>query len=137
MPAAIGGVREVVGWDGIDIVLAHKNAYRTESFNDLVARHHRPTGPPKAGSTATWAGAAAQYIQGPAYWVLARTVNVGAAEPRVLPGFAYVAGYAQAALKRMPRFDEGGYRAHLRGELRGRAAAKLRSPKTGVGGFVT
>jgi poly-beta-1,6-N-acetyl-D-glucosamine synthase len=129
--SAVGGVREVLGWDGIDIVLAHKNGYRTRSFTDLVARHHRHTGTAQGALKGHLRWGRCQYIQGyPAYWVLARAVKVGVAEPRVLSGFAYAAGYAQAALKRVPRFDEGGYRAYLRGELRGRAAAKLRSPRT-------
>ena len=128
---AVGGVREVLGWDGIDIVLAHKNGYGTQSFADLVARHHRPTGTAQGALKGHLRWGRCQYIQGyPAYWVLARAVKVGVAHPRVLSGFAYAAGYAQAALKRVERFDEGGYRAHLRGELRGRAAAKLRWPRT-------
>jgi poly-beta-1,6-N-acetyl-D-glucosamine synthase len=128
---AVGGVREVLGWDGIDIVLAHKNGYRTKSFTDLVARHHRPTGTAQGALKGHLRWGRCQYIQGyPAYWVLARAVKVGAAEPRVLSGFAYAAGYVQAALKRVPRFDEDGYRAQLRDELRGRAAARLRSPRT-------
>jgi glycosyltransferase involved in cell wall biosynthesis len=133
--SAVGGVREVLGWDGIDIVLAHKHGYRTQSFTDLVARHHRPTGTAQGALKGHLRWGRCQYIQGyPAYWVLARSVKVGAAPPRVLSGFAYVAGYAQAAAKRVPRFDEDGYRAHLRGELRGRAAAKLRSPRTAWAG---
>jgi biofilm PGA synthesis N-glycosyltransferase PgaC len=131
----VGGVREILGWDGIDIILAHKSGYRTRSFTDLVARHHRPTGTAQGALKGHLRWGRCQYIQGyPAYWVLARAVKVGAAEPRVLSGLAYAAGYAQAALKRVPRFDENGYRAHLRGELRGRAAAKLRRPRTALAG---
>jgi hypothetical protein len=40
----------------------------------------------------------------------------------------------QAAFKRVPRFDEDGYRDQLRAELRGRAAAKLRAPQTALAG---
>ena len=132
---AVGGVREVLGWDGIDIVLAHKHGYRTRSITDLVARHHRPTGTAQGALKGHLRWGRCQYIQGyPAYWVLARAVKVAAAQPRVLSGFAYIAGYGQAAVKRVPRFDEDGYRVHLRGELRGRAAAKLRSPRTAWAG---
>lgn len=129
--AAVGGVREVLGWDGIDIILAHKNGYRTESFTDLVARHHRPTGTAQGALKGHLRWGRCQYIQGyPAYWVLARAVKVAAAEPRVLSGFAYIAGYVQAALKRVPQFDESGYHARLRGELRGRATARLRPSRS-------
>ena len=132
---AVGGVREVLGWDGIDIILAHRHGFRTRSFTDLVARHHRPTGTAQGALKGHLRWGRCQYIQGyPAWWVLARAVKVAAARPRVLSGFAYVAGYAQAVLKQVPRFDEDGYRDQLRAELRGRAAAKLRSPRTALAG---
>ena len=128
---AVGGVREVLGWDGIDIVLAHMQGYRTRSFRDLVARHHRPTGSAQGRLKGHMRWGRCQYIQGyPAYWILARAVKVSAAPPRGLSGLAYIGGYGQAALKRVPRFEEEGYRADLRGELRRRAKAKLRSIPT-------
>jgi hypothetical protein len=37
-------------------------------------------------------------------------------------------------VKRVPRFDEDGYRDQLRAELRVRAAARLRSPRTALAG---
>ena len=131
---AVGGVREVLGWDGIDIVLAHMHGYRTQSFRDMVARHHRPTGTAQGRLKGHVRWGRCQYIQGyPAYWVLARAVKVSAAPPRGLSGLAYIGGYGRAALKRVPRFEEEGYRAHLRGELRGRVKAKLRSRTAGGG----
>lgn len=132
---AVGGVREILGWDGIDTILAHRHGFRTQSFPDLVARHHRPTGTAQGALKGHLRWGRCQYIQGyPGWWVLARAVKVAAARPRVLSGFAYVAGYGQAAFQRVPRFDEDGYRDQLRGELRGRAAAKLRFPRAALAG---
>ena len=41
---SIGGVRERLGWDGIDQSYARMRGYRTAHFPDIVARHHRPVG---------------------------------------------------------------------------------------------
>lgn len=41
---AIGGLRSVPGWDTIDEVGANMHGWRTESFPDLRAVHHRMTG---------------------------------------------------------------------------------------------
>ena len=130
---AVGGVREVLGWDGIDIILAHRHGFRTRSLTELVARHHRPTGTAQGALKGHLRWGRCQYIQGyPAWWVLARAVKVASARPRGMSGLAYLAGYGQAALKRVPRFDEDGYRDQLRAELRGRAAARLRAPRTAL-----
>jgi biofilm PGA synthesis N-glycosyltransferase PgaC len=127
---AVGGVREVLGWDGIDVVLAHMHGYRTQSFTDLITRHHRPTGSAQGRLKGHLRWGRCQYIQGyPAYWVGARALKVAAAPPRGFSGLAYLVGYGQAAIKRVPRFEEQGYRAHLRGELRDRVGAKLKSPR--------
>jgi len=40
----IGGVPAVLGWDTIDGMYARMHGFRTRSFSDVVARHHRPTG---------------------------------------------------------------------------------------------
>ena len=129
---AVGGVRETLGWDGIDVLLARSSGYWTQSFPELVARHHRPTGTAQGRMRGHLRWGRCQYVQGyPAYWVAARAVKVSAAPPRVVSGFAYLAGYGHAAFRRLPRFDEDGYRAHLRGELRARARKKLSSPPRG------
>ena len=39
---AIGGVQERLGWDTIDETYARMRGFRTRSYPDLVARHHRP-----------------------------------------------------------------------------------------------
>jgi poly-beta-1,6-N-acetyl-D-glucosamine synthase len=125
---AIGGVREVLGWDGIDTVLARMNGFRTESFPELVARHHRPTGTAQGRLRGHLRLGRCMYIQGfPAYWVSARAVKVGTSSPPVLSGLTFLAGYCHAALRRVPRFEEPGYREHLRAELRGRAVRKVSS----------
>lgn len=125
---AVGGVREMLGWDGIDIVLAHRAGYRTRSLPELVARHDRPTGTAQGRLRGHLRWGRCQYVQGfPAYWVLARSAKVATAPPRGVSGVVYLAGYVHAAMRRVPRFDEDGYRSALRAELRGRIAARMPS----------
>jgi poly-beta-1,6-N-acetyl-D-glucosamine synthase len=127
---AIGGVREILGWDGIDVVLAHMRGYTTRSFPDLVARHHRPTGTAQGRLRGHVRWGRCMYIQGfPLYWVAARAVKVSATPPRVVSGGAYLGGYVHAAVRRVPRFEEPGYRGRLRGELRRRAVERLGRPR--------
>src|SRR5688500_5377712 len=42
--AAIGGMKEGLGWDTIDETYARMNGFRTRSLATVVARHHRPAG---------------------------------------------------------------------------------------------
>lgn len=41
---AIGGLREVPGWDTIDEIKANMQGWTSYSFRDLQLMHHRPTG---------------------------------------------------------------------------------------------
>ena len=123
---AIGGVHELLGWDCIDEVLARMNGYRTESFKDIVARHHRPAGSAQGRLRGNLRLGRCMYIEGyPPVWIAARSVKVATSRPRILSGLAYLAGYTQAAAQRVPRFDADGYRKHLHRELRKRAIGKL------------
>jgi hypothetical protein len=135
---AIGGVRELLGWDGIDEVLARMYGYRTRSFPELVARHHRHTGTAQGRLRGHVRWGRCMYVEGyPAPWIALRSLKVATARPRIISGAAYLGGYLHAVARRVPRFDEPGYRRHLRGELRSRARAKLRLPakRRKFGGF--
>ena len=125
---AVGGVHEMLGWDGIDEVLARMSGYRTRSFRDIVARHHRPAGSAQGRLRGHLRLGRCMYIEGyPPPWIVARSVKVAMSRPRVLSGFAYFGGYVGAAARRVPRFEAVGYRRHLRRELRTRAALTLKS----------
>lgn len=124
----IGGVREMLGWDGVDEVLARMHGYRTRSFEDAVARHHRPVGTAQGRLRGSYRLGRSMFIEDyPFLWVAARAVMVGKSQPHVLTGVAYLAGYVDAAVHGISRFEAGGYRQHLRRELRGRATQKLKS----------
>jgi glycosyltransferase involved in cell wall biosynthesis len=124
----IGGVREMLGWDGVDEVLARMHGYGTRSFPDAVARHHRPVGTAQGRLRGSYRLGRSMFIEGyPFVWVTARSLKVGKSRPLAVTGLAYLAGYVGAAVHGVSRFEASGYREHLHSELRGRAAQKLRS----------
>ena len=124
---AIGGVQERLGWDTIDETYARMRAFRTRSFPDLVARHHRPV------ATASGAlrgrarhGRCAWIAHFGFAWVALRGVKVGLRmRPRGISGFAFVGGYLEAAARRVPRVEDPEFRRFVRAELRGRMRAAL------------
>lgn len=124
----VGGVREMLGWDGVDEVLARMHGYRTRSFTDAVARHHRPVGTAQGRLRGSFRLGRSMFIEGyPFLWIAARSLMVGKSRPVALTGMVYLAGYVNAAVHGVSRFESGGYRRHLRRELRGRATQKLKS----------
>ncbi len=132
----VGGVREMLGWDAIDEVLARMNGYRTRSFEDLVARHHRAAGSAQGRLRGELRLGRSMYVEGyPPHWIAARAVTVATSmRPRGLSGLAFGVGYGAAALHHVPRFDGDGYRRQLRRELRARAGAAARLPLPAGGG---
>lgn len=124
--AAVGGVREMLGWDGVDDVLARMHGFESRSFPEIVARHHRVAGSADGMLRGQHRLGRCMYVEGyPPVWIAARAVKAAALPPYGLSGAAFAVGYAGAAMRRIPRFDEDGYREHLRRELRARAARKL------------
>ncbi len=129
---AVGGVREILGWDAVDEVLARMRGFRTRSFRDIVARHHRAAGSAQGRLRGHSRLGRSMYVEGyPPAWIIARSVKVAMSRPHGLAGLAYGAGYVGAAARRVPRFEAEGYREHLRRELRKRAALRAQSMLTG------
>jgi len=126
---AIGGMHEMLGWDGCDEVLARMHGFATRSFPDLAARHHRVAGSAQGRLRGLRRLGRSMYVEGyPPLWVTARSLKVAAASaPRGISGAAYLTGYVDAAVRRVPRFEPEGYRQHLHRELRSRALGKLKA----------
>jgi glycosyltransferase involved in cell wall biosynthesis len=123
---AIGGVQERLGWDTIDGTYARMHGFRTYSFTDLVAIHHRPVGSADGllrGRARL--GECAYIVDQPPYWVLARSVKVAAFTPRLLGGTAFLYGYLRAAARRVERVTDPEYRSFTRREARRRIAAAI------------
>jgi poly-beta-1,6-N-acetyl-D-glucosamine synthase len=124
---AIGGVQERLGWDIIDETTARMRGFRTRSFEDLIATHHRPW----ASADGTLRGrarygASAYIARAPAYWVAMRSLKVATARPEGLSGIAFLYGYARAALRRTPKVEDPDFRRAVRREFRTRALGRLR-----------
>lgn len=123
---AIGGVQERLSWDVIDETTARMRGFRTRTFEDLVAIHHRPW----ASADGTLRGrarygASAYVARFPAYWVMMRSLKIAASKPEGISGLAFLYGYARAAARRMPRVEDEEFRRAVRRELRGRIRARL------------
>ncbi len=132
---AIGGVREQLGWDGVDEVLARMHGFDTYSFDRAEALHHRHTGSAngRLRGHVRW-GQGHWMTQHGALWTLLRAAKVSReARPRGISGLAYLYGYARAAVRRVPRIEDEGYRRFVRSEHRRRIAALLRRPVSGSG----
>jgi poly-beta-1,6-N-acetyl-D-glucosamine synthase len=124
---AIGGIQERLGWDTIDETLARMHGYRTRTFTDLVAIHHRPW----ASADGTLRGrarygAAAYITRYPTYWVALRSLKIATARPEGISGIVFFYGYLKAAVKRTPRVENPGFGRAVRRETRGRVLSMLR-----------
>ena len=59
-------------------------------------------------------------------WVVLRAFKVGLRmHPRGISGLAFLYGYLEAALRRVPRVEDAEFRRFVRTELRGRMRAAL------------
>ena len=132
---AIGGIQERLGWDTIDETTARMRGFRTRTFEDLVAIHHRPW----ASADGTLRGrarygAAAYIVHFPTYWVALRSLKIAAARPEGISGLAFFYGYVRAALRRTPRVEDRDFRRAVHREIRARVAGKLPHPSRTVTG---
>ncbi len=127
--AAIGGIREQLGWDGIDQVLAHMNGFETRSFDRAQALHHRHTGSAdgRLRGHVRW-GEAHWILHHGLPWTVIRASKVATKEPRGVSALAYLYGYGRAAVRRVPQVEVEGYREFVRAEQRRRMAEALRRP---------
>jgi biofilm PGA synthesis N-glycosyltransferase PgaC len=121
--AAIGGVRNVLGWDTIDETYARMHGFTTRSFDDLVSIHHRPLGSADGVLRGRARHGTCAYIAHyPPEWVLLRSFKVALSPPRVATGAAYLYGYLRAAARGVDRVPDDEYRRFTRRELRTRMA---------------
>jgi biofilm PGA synthesis N-glycosyltransferase PgaC len=130
---AIGGVREILGWDGVDEVMARMDGFQTRSFDHAEALHHRETGSAdgRLRGHARW-GEAHWILQHGPLWTALRAAKVAKSRPRPLSGVAYLYGYARAAAHRVPRIEIDGYREFVRAEQRRRIRGGIGGQAPGI-----
>jgi hypothetical protein len=124
--AAIGGVVERLGWDGIDETLARMHGYETRSFRHAEARHFRETGSAdgRLRGHVRW-GESHWILNHGVLWTTVRAAKVARIRPRGASGAAYLYGYARAAARRVPRVEIDGYRKFVRTEQRRRMSSAV------------
>jgi poly-beta-1,6-N-acetyl-D-glucosamine synthase len=122
----IGGIPGRLGWDTIDETYARMHGYETVSFSDLVARHHRPWGSADGRLRGRARhGECAWILHYGLGWVTLRSLKVARVPPVGLSGAAFLFGYCRAAVRRVPRVDDGDFRRFVRRELRARMLRPL------------
>jgi biofilm PGA synthesis N-glycosyltransferase PgaC len=129
---AIGGIQEAVTWDTLDEVHARMRGFRTRTFPELIARHHRPWGSAN-GQLRGHArhGHTTYLLHYPLAWTVLRAAKTAGSRPWGISGMAYLGGYLGAAARRTARVDDPEFRAFFRRELRERARSALVAPLAG------
>jgi glycosyltransferase involved in cell wall biosynthesis len=128
--AAIGGVREHLGWDGVDEIMARMHGYETRSFDDLVTRHHRPCGTTYGVLRGRMRGGETYYIVGYSFpWVVLKSLRSAFLRPFGVSSVAFMTGWMRAAWRRVPRVDDPGYRRFLRLDERRRLISLSAGPR--------
>jgi biofilm PGA synthesis N-glycosyltransferase PgaC len=113
--AAIGGVREHLGWDGVDETYARMRGYRTTSFNDIVAKHHRALGAADGILRARARGGTTHWIIGFSFpWILLKSLKQAMLRPYGISGGAFIYGYLRAWAHSVPRIEDPEYRRYAR-----------------------
>jgi poly-beta-1,6-N-acetyl-D-glucosamine synthase len=118
---AVGGIPARLGWDTIDETYARMHGWRTHSFSDLVARHHRHWGSADGRLRGRARhGECAYIVRYGLAWALLRSLKVASAPPLGLSGAAFLYGYVRAAIHAAPRVEDEEFRRHVRNELHAR-----------------
>ncbi len=117
----IGGIPERLACDTIDETYARMRGWEVRSFDDLVARHHRPWGSADGRLRGRARhGECAWILHYDPFWVTLRSVKVGRSSPPVVSGAAFLYGYVRAAARGVPRVEDPEFRRFTRAELRSR-----------------
>jgi poly-beta-1,6-N-acetyl-D-glucosamine synthase len=125
--SAIGGVQERLGWDGIDESYARMHGYETESFDGIVARHHRPLGAAGGALRGKIRRGEVHYVLGyGAHWATLKALQLAVPQARPTAGAAFLVGYVRAALTSVPRVDDEEYRRFMRRDQSRRMRQALR-----------
>ena len=118
---SIGGVRELLGWDGIDQTYARMRGYETRPSEDLVARHHRACGSADGLLRGRLRGGATHYVLRFSFpWVVVKSLKVAPMRPAGISGAAFLYGYLRASVLRAPRINDPEYVRFVRRDERRR-----------------
>jgi poly-beta-1,6-N-acetyl-D-glucosamine synthase len=123
----IGGLRESMGWDGIDEYAARARGWHVHALSELAILHYKPRGSKQPWFQARWeeglGGSYMGYL--PAFMLLRVGYRALTERPPLLGGLALGAGWLWARLRRMARVDDPLAIAELRREQRDRMRALI------------
>lgn len=104
---------ERLGWDGVDELKAQVLGWRTGVVPGLAFRHHRRLGERDRGRAGRWLaqGSGAHFMGYRPLYLLLRSLHHARRDPAAL---AMLWGYAGAAIRREPVYDDAAVRAHMR-----------------------
>lgn len=104
---AIGGMREHLGWDGIDETYAQMRGYRTGSFDHIVARHHRAMGSAEGLLRGRRRLGESYHILGFSLpWSVLKALKLGPERPAVVSAVAFMYGYVRARCRSVSKVDD-------------------------------
>jgi len=104
---AIGGIEDILNWDGIDQAKAQMNGWYSHALLEPKVTHLRP-----AGSTdgvlvgRARAGLCSYILHYHPLFIVPRAVKMGSIPPYVIGGFAYLYGYFKSCLTRPRRYED-------------------------------
>jgi biofilm PGA synthesis N-glycosyltransferase PgaC len=125
----IGPLPTILGWDTIDESAARMHGWTTQSFampdGDPVHLRPRGTYDGLLRGYRRWGECSYALGEAPIHVALYTLRQMATERPRVAGGASYLAGYAAAALRRVPRAGAD-VRAHVRREQKRRLRERLR-----------
>ncbi|MGH7935192.1 MAG: glycosyltransferase, partial [Candidatus Binataceae bacterium] len=101
---AIGGLQAGVGWDTIDEATAMMLGFKSKSFRNIIAYHHRPQGTAGGlmrGRLST--GRTAYFVGYSPLFMFARALRRAVWTPPIVGSVLLLAGYLDGYLRRLPR----------------------------------
>jgi poly-beta-1,6-N-acetyl-D-glucosamine synthase len=104
---AIGGLINAPGWDTVDEVQANRLGWRTRTFPDIRAIHHRPTGAVQGAWRDGIKNGRADFISGyhPLFEIVKCAVRL-LKQPYVVYAIAHGYGFFTGYTKRIPRVND-------------------------------
>ena len=112
---AIGGQREVPGWDTLDEVKAHMAKWRVRSFPHVTALHRRATGQAGGGWRDGLKNGRSDYFVGyHPLFTLVKCARRVFAKPYVVSGVGHWCGFLGGYLKRRPQVADQAVISYVR-----------------------
>ena len=124
----IGGLRPVMGWDGVDEYGARARGWEVHVLTALVVLHYRRVGAKLGFRRSRWEEGVGAHFMGyhPVFLLLRAAYRMRVSAPPVVGGLVMIAGFVASALRRTPRVDDRAAIAELRREQRLRMQRLLR-----------